>query len=85
MPTIASFYGIIIMMYLRKKEHNPPHIHAIYGNYRALFEINSGKILDNGKFPKTGKKLVKKFILKYKNELNEMWISGNYYMLPPIN
>ena len=29
MPTISHFYGIIIVMYLRNKEHNPPHIHAI--------------------------------------------------------
>jgi len=29
MPTISYFYGIIIVMYLRNKEHNPPHIHAI--------------------------------------------------------
>ena len=28
MPTISSFYGIIIVMYLRNKEHNPPHNHA---------------------------------------------------------
>lgn len=27
MPTISVFYGIYIMMYLRNKEHNPPHIH----------------------------------------------------------
>ena len=24
MPTISCFYGIIIVMYLRDKEHNPP-------------------------------------------------------------
>ena len=28
-PTICHFYGIIIVMYLRNKEHNPPHVHAI--------------------------------------------------------
>lgn len=26
MPVIARFNGVIIKMYLRQKEHNPPHI-----------------------------------------------------------
>ena len=44
MPTISSFYGIIILMHLTSKEHNPPHIHAIYGEYEAIFYIESGEI-----------------------------------------
>ncbi|MBO4424281.1 MAG: DUF4160 domain-containing protein, partial [Spirochaetales bacterium] len=35
MPTISAFYGIIIFMNVRKKEHNPPHIHAITSEYEA--------------------------------------------------
>ena len=35
MPTICTFYGIMIIMHLTNKEHNPPHIHAIYGEYEA--------------------------------------------------
>ena len=30
MPAVSYFYGIYIKMYFRKKEHNPPHFHAIY-------------------------------------------------------
>ncbi len=33
MPVISRFNGIAIKMYLRQKEHNPPHIRAIYGDY----------------------------------------------------
>ena len=84
MPTIASFYGIIIMMHLRDKEHEPPHIHVFYGDDNATFEIESGNILWGGKFPKTGTKLVRKFISLYKKELLEMWNTGIYYSLPPI-
>ena len=43
MPTISTFYGIIIMMYLRDKEHNPPHIHAFYGDEVASFFIATGE------------------------------------------
>lgn len=26
-------------------DHNPPHFHAEYGEYRAVIEITSGKLL----------------------------------------
>ena len=31
MPVLSRFYGIIIRMYFQQAEHNPPHIHALYG------------------------------------------------------
>lgn len=37
MPVISRFHGIVIKMYLRQKEHNPPHLHAIYGDYIGMF------------------------------------------------
>ncbi|MBQ7641311.1 MAG: DUF4160 domain-containing protein [Acholeplasmatales bacterium] len=83
LPTISSFYGIFILMHLTRKEHNPPHIHAIYGDYEATFYIEDGEIY-NGEFPKNGKVLVKEFILKYKNELKEMWDKEVYKKLPPL-
>ena len=83
LPTISSFYGIFILMHLTRKKHNPPHIHAIYGDYEATFYIEDGEIY-NGEFPKNGKVLVKEFILKYKNELKEMWDKEVYKKLPPL-
>lgn len=71
MPTIASFYWIVIMMFLLDKEHNPPHIHTFYEEFEASFTINDGIIL-NGNFPKNGRKLVKQFVNRYKTELLEM-------------
>ena len=80
MPTISTFYGIIIMMYLRDKEHNPPHIHAFYGDQAASFYIADGEIYE-GSFPSRGKKMVKEFVLKYRNELLKMWETGEYMKL----
>ena len=84
MPTISTFYGIIIMMYLKDKEHNPPHIHAFYGDKAASFLISTGEIYE-GDFPKRAQKMVKEFILKYKFELSEMWNTGNYKKLKGID
>lgn len=33
MPEISRFYGIIIKMFFKPKEHEPAHIHAIYDEY----------------------------------------------------
>ena len=77
------FYGILIFMYLTRKEHNPPHIHAFYGEYEATFYISDGSIM-NGVFPEKGQALVKAFILKYQNELLNMWETEQYYKLPPL-
>lgn len=84
MPTISQFYGILILMHLTRKEHNPPHVHAYYGEYEATFYIENGELMF-GKFPTSGAELVKKFILKYKNELKEMWDTEVYKKLPPID
>lgn len=83
MPTICSFYGITIIMHLTNKEHNPPHIHALYGEYEASFFIKDGEVYE-GFFPTNGKKLVQKFVNTYSNELLVMWETGSYKKLPPI-
>ena len=49
MPVLSKFYGISIKMYFKQSEHNPPHIHAIYGEYEASFDFNANIL--QGKFP----------------------------------
>ena len=83
MPTISSFYGIIIVMYLRNKEHNPPHIHAITQDFDAPFLVATGEIME-GEFPPKAAAMVKEFILKYQKELEEMWEVEKYIKLPPL-
>lgn len=83
MPTISSFYGIVIVMYLRNKEHNPPHIHAITQDFDAPFLIETGEIME-GDFPPKAKALVKEFIQKNRTELEEMWQTEEYTKLPPL-
>ena len=84
MPTISHFYGITIVMYLRYKEHNPPHIHAITQDFDAPFLIATGEIMD-GVFPPKAKEMVKEFVLKYQKELNVMWETEEYKKLPPLD
>lgn len=83
MPTISYFYGIIIVMYLRNKEHNPPHIHAITQDYDAPFLIATGEIME-GEFPAKAKAMVKEFILLNQKDLEEMREEERYSKLPPL-
>ena len=84
MPTIAHFYGIIIVMYLRDKEHNHPHVHAITQEYDAPFSLKTGELIE-GVFPKKAASMVKEFILINQKELEDMWESGVYRKLPPLD
>ena len=81
MPTISDFYGITILMHLTRKEHNPPHIHALYDGYEATFFISDGEIFQ-GKFPRKQSSIVKEFVDSYREELLKMWESESYYYLP---
>ena len=49
MPTVSHFTGLS-SLYLRNKEHNPPHIHAITQDFDAPFLIATGEIME-GEFP----------------------------------
>ena len=31
MPEVSRYYGIVIKMFFRPKEHEPSRIHALYG------------------------------------------------------
>ena len=42
MPTISMFYGILIRMYY--DDHNPPHIHALYGDEAACYDFEGNII-----------------------------------------
>ncbi len=61
MPTISTFYGIVITMNLTNKEHNPPHIHAWYSGHAASFKKSDGELLF-GVLPTRAKQMVKEFI-----------------------
>ncbi len=83
MPTISSVHGIIIVMYVRNKEHNPPHIHAITQEFDAPFAIADGELME-GEFPTKAKAMVKEFVLTYQKQLEEMWETEKYVKLPPL-
>ena len=65
MPTISYFYGIIIMMRLKAKEHDPPHIHVIYGERSGIYAISNSKRI-KGNLPKRAEKWWKSLLKRIK-------------------
>lgn len=54
MPVISAFYGIVVQMFYY--DHNPPHIHATYGEYRVVISIKDQIV--HGTMPKRFKSYI---------------------------
>jgi len=72
MPEICRFFGIVIQMF--GNDHNPPHFHVIYNEFRAIIEIESGDILQ-GDLPSKQLKFVQVWCIIHKEELIENFLS----------
>ena len=81
MPVIARFYGIVIKMYFN--DHLPPHLHAIYGEYNGVFDLNTMEMIE-GDLPGRALKLVKEWEKEYKDELIKMWTTKIFKKLPGL-
>ena len=83
MPEIARFYGIIIKMFFKPKEHEPAHIHALYNEYVGLFDIRTYEMTE-GDMPLRAQQLVKEWMATHRNELLDMWQTQKIVKLPPL-
>ena len=83
MPTISRFYGIVIRMYFLPSEHNPPHIHVIYGEDAASLEIETGAIID-GYLPSKALSMTREWMELHRQELSEIWDTQEFKSIPPL-
>ncbi len=70
MPTISTFYGILIRMFFN--DHAPPHFHARYNEFEATIEIDTLAVLE-GKLPRRALTLVQEWAMIHREELFEDW------------
>jgi len=70
MPQISRFFGIIIFMYF--DDHNPPHFHAHYGDFKAVISIANFALLE-GKLPAKTLGLVVEWAVLHQEELMNNW------------
>ncbi len=83
MLVLARFYGIVIRMYFLGSEHNPPHIHAIYGEDTAAFSIATGELID-GYLPKRAAAVVEEWMGLHREELVSMWETQEFRKLDSL-
>ena len=83
MPEISRFYGIIIKMFFKPKEHEPSHIHALYGEHVGIFDLQTMEMTE-GDLPIKAQGLIKEWISRNQESLLQMWDSQKLRKLPPL-
>ena len=83
MPEICRFYGIIIKMFFKPKEHEPSHLHALYGEHVGIFDLKTMKKTE-GDLPKKAQELVQEWMELNQDKLLDMWASQRLEKLPPL-
>ncbi len=70
MPTISSFYGILIRMFFN--DHSPPHFHVEYAEFKAVIDIVTLEVME-GNLPRRALNLVMDWAELHQDELLEDW------------
>lgn len=73
MPIISMFFGIVIRMY--HNDHAPPHFHASYQGFEALFRISDGSVYA-GALPLKAQRIVQEWAVRHQAELLANWQRG---------
>ncbi len=85
MPEISRFLGIVIYMYFN--DHDPPHFHAKYNEFRGKITIEDLRLI-KGKFPSRVLGLLLEWGHENQEELMENWRSlqesGKYKKIKPL-
>jgi len=85
MPEISHFLGIVIYMYFN--DHNPPHFHVHYNDFRAMIDIEKLAVI-NGHLPARVLGLVIEWAELHQIELTSNWESlvttGLYSKISPL-
>ncbi len=83
MPEISRFYGLVVKMFFKPREHEPPHIHVLYGEFNGIFEIQS-KLMTEGDLPGKAQQMVLEWLALHEDELLKMWRNQTIGKLPPL-
>ena len=73
MPTIAYFLGIAVRMFFN--DHDPPHFHVQYQQFRARVRIADGQIM-SGRLPATVTRLVMEWTELRREALMRNWVAA---------
>jgi len=69
-PEVSRFFGIVIGLFYR--EHGRPHFHAVYAEFEAVIDIETGEVI-SGELPKRALSLVSEWRSQHVTELRDDW------------
>jgi hypothetical protein len=85
MPEISRFLGIVITMYF--EDHNPPHFHVRYEEFRAVLGIDPLELRD-GSLPPRVLGLVMEWAEMHQVDLMKNWTllaaEGKFSRIAPL-
>lgn len=84
MPVISRFYGMVVKMFFFGSEHNPPHIHVVYGEYVGIIDLQTLAMLQ-GDLPDKAYRLVKNGRLCTKRSCSKCGSRRISTPYPPLN
>lgn len=70
-------------MFFKPKEHEPSHLHALYGEHVGIFDLKTMKMTE-GDLPKKAQELVQEWMELNQDKLLDMWASQRLEKLPPL-
>jgi hypothetical protein len=83
-PEISRFFGIVI--YMNWRDHNPPHIHALYGEHEALVSLDDAVLA--GALPRRALSMVREWLEIHRAVLVENWqlaqLRKPLHPIPPL-
>jgi len=87
MPTLSSFYGILIKMYREiGGSHNLPHFHAEYQDDEAVISFDGGLL--EGDLPSKKLRMVQTWADIHREELEKNWDilqkGGEFFKIEPL-
>ncbi|MBI2758257.1 MAG: DUF4160 domain-containing protein [Chloroflexi bacterium] len=70
-------------MYFSQSEHGVPYFHAVYGEFNAVFNIETLELME-GDLPSRAQRLVRDWASQYQLELLHMWQNNEFKQLPGL-
>ncbi len=64
-------------------DHNPPHFHAVYGDYVGLFNLETLELIE-GDLPNRAVSLIQEWGKLYQEDLIRIWNSQEFVKLPGL-
>ncbi|MBR4250688.1 MAG: DUF4160 domain-containing protein [Kiritimatiellae bacterium] len=84
MPELCRFYGLVIKMFYRQREHNPPHFHVTYGDFVGVVDIGTLEMTE-GDLPPRALDLVREWATIHRDELLDVWENQTFRKIAPLD